>query len=93
MQENKATSAQVNELRLQVEKLGYDNKESLITIDILKEQNSDQRNELDECKKTITELRISQKDSSLEDKERRKQEKMALMMAQFDAVSYSVSNI
>ncbi|KAI0322238.1 kinesin heavy chain [Amylostereum chailletii] len=83
--ENKAISAQVNELRLQAEKLGYDNKEGLITIDILKEQNADQRNELEEYKKTIAELRTSQKDSSSEDKERRKQEKMALMMAQFDA--------
>ena len=28
-------SGQLNELRLQVERLDYDNKESLITIDIL----------------------------------------------------------
>jgi kinesin family protein 5 len=81
-------SSQVNELRLHAEKLGYDNKESLITIDILKEQNVDQRSELEEFKKTVAELRSAQKDPSAEDKEKRKQEKMALMMAQFDAVSY-----
>jgi kinesin family protein 5 len=77
-------SAQLNELRLQVEKLEFDNKESVITVDILKEQNADARNELDELKRTIAELKSSQKDPSAEDKEKKKQEKMALMMAQFD---------
>jgi kinesin family protein 5 len=77
-------SAQLNELRLQVEKLEFDNKESVITVDILKEQNADARNELEELKRTITELKSSQKDPSAEDKEKKKQEKMALMMAQFD---------
>jgi kinesin family protein 5 len=77
-------SVQLNELRLQVEKLEFDNKESVITVDILKEQNADARNELEELKRTITELKSSQKDPSAEDKEKKKQEKMALMMAQFD---------
>jgi kinesin family protein 5 len=77
-------SVQLNELRLHVEKLEFDNKESVITVDILKEQNTDARNELDELKRTITELKSSQKDPSAEDKEKKKQEKMALMMAQFD---------
>ena len=80
-------SGQLNELRLQVERLDYDNKESIITIDILKEQNQDAKAELDELKKTILELKASQKDASAEDREKRKQEKMALMMAKFDAVS------
>lgn len=79
-------SGQLNELRLQVERLDYDNKESVITIDILKEQNQDAKAELDELKKTILELKASQKDASAEDREKRKQEKMALMMAKFDTV-------
>jgi hypothetical protein len=79
-------SVQLNELRLQVEKLEFDNKESVITVDILKEQNADAKNELEELKRTITELKSSQKDPSAEDKEKKKQEKMALMMAQFDMV-------
>lgn len=83
--ENKAMSAQLNELRLQVERLDYDNKEGVITIDILKEQNLDAKSELEELKKIIAELKTSQKDVSLEDKEKRKQEKMAIMMAQFDS--------
>lgn len=80
-------SMQLNELRLQVEKLEFDNKEGVITVDILKEQNADARNELDELKRTIAELRSSQRDPSAEDKEKKKQEKMALMMAQFDMAS------
>ncbi|KZT09431.1 kinesin heavy chain [Laetiporus sulphureus 93-53] len=83
--ENKTMSGQLNELRLQVERLDYDNKESVITIDILKEQNQDAKTELEELKKTILELKAAQKDASAEDKEKRKQEKMALMMAKFDA--------
>ncbi|KAI0273649.1 kinesin heavy chain [Gloeopeniophorella convolvens] len=82
--ENKSMSTQINELRLQVEKLDYDNKEGAITVDILKEQNTDAKNELEELKRTIADLKSSQKDPSAEDKEKRKQEKMALMMAQFD---------
>ncbi len=84
-------SGQLNELRLQVERLDYDNKESIITIDILKEQNQDAKNELEELKKTIGELKSTQKDASAEDKEKRKQEKMAMMMAKFDAVSSILS--
>ncbi|KAH9946031.1 kinesin heavy chain [Epithele typhae] len=83
--ENKSMSGQLNDLRLQVERLTYDNKESLITIDILKEQSQDAKNELEEFKKTIADLKAAQKDASAEDKEKRKQEKMALMMAKFDS--------
>jgi hypothetical protein len=83
-------SGQLNELRLQVERLNYDSKESGITIDILKEQNEDAKSELEELKKTISELRSSQKDPSADDKEKRKQEKMALMMAKFDTVSFLI---
>lgn len=81
-------SSQLNDLKLQVERLDYDNKEGLITIDILKEQNQDGNTELEELKKQIAELKVAQRDaSSAEDKEKRKQEKMAMMMAKFDSVS------
>ncbi|KAJ6502503.1 kinesin heavy chain [Mycena sanguinolenta] len=82
--ENKAMSTQLNELRLQVERLNYDNKEGVITIDILKEQNADALAELEDVRKQIADLRTAQKDASAEDKEKRKQEKMAMMMAKFD---------
>ena len=83
-------STQLNELRLQLERLDYDNKEGAITIDILKEQNQDATRELEELRQAIADLKSNQKDSSLEDKEKKKQEKMALMMAQFDTVSDSL---
>ncbi|KAJ7774848.1 kinesin heavy chain [Mycena metata] len=82
--ENKAMSTQLNELRLQVERLNYDNKEGVITIDILKEQNADALSELEEVRRQIADLKTAQKDASAEDKEKRKQEKMAMMMAKFD---------
>ncbi|PPQ66079.1 hypothetical protein CVT26_010821 [Gymnopilus dilepis] len=82
--ENKSMSSQLNELRLQVERLDYDNKESIITVDILKEQNQDAKAELEELRKQIAELKSAKKDASAEDKEKRKQEKMAMMMAKFD---------
>ena len=82
-------SGQLNELRLQVERLNYDNKEGIITIDILKEQNQDSRNELEELRKSLAELKTTQKDASVEEREKRKQEKMAMMMAKFDTVGFS----
>ena len=85
--ENKSMSAQLNDLRLQVERLDYDNKEGTITIDILKEQNQDATRELEELRQAIADLKSNQKDASSGDKEKKKQEKMALMMAKFDAVS------
>jgi len=80
-------SSQLNELRLQVERLDYDNKEGIITVDILKEQNQDAKAELEELKKQISDLKAAQKDASAGEKEKRKQEKMAMMMAKFDTVS------
>jgi kinesin family member 5 len=79
-------SSQLNELRLQVERLDYDNKEGAITIDILKEQNQDSKSELEELRKQILDLKSTQRDALAEDKEKRKQEKMAMMMAKFDTV-------
>ena len=85
--ENKSMSTQLNDLRLQVERLDYDNKEGQITIDILKEQNQDATRELEELRQSIADLKANQKDAASGDKEKKKQEKMALMMAKFDAVS------
>ena len=63
-------SSQLSELRLQIERLGYDNKESAITIDILKEQNQDANNQLEELRKSILDLKASQKDAQADDKEK-----------------------
>jgi kinesin family member 5 len=79
-------SAKLSELGMQLERLDYESKEGVITIDILREQNQDLNNELEEVKKALTELRASHRDPSYEDKEKKKAEKMAMMMAQFDTV-------
>ena len=92
-QENKSMSTQLNDLRLQIERLDYDNKEGAITIDILKEQNQDATRELEELRQAISDLKSNQKDPSLEDKEKKKQEKMALMMAKFDTVKLFFSTL
>ncbi|KAJ7897459.1 hypothetical protein B0H13DRAFT_2521650 [Mycena leptocephala] len=52
--------------------------EGFITIHILKEQNADA------VRKQIAELKTARKDASAQDKEKRKQKKMAMMMAKFD---------
>ncbi|KAF8628368.1 hypothetical protein AX15_003901 [Amanita polypyramis BW_CC] len=83
--ENKTMSSSLNELRLQVERLTYDSKEGLISIDILKEQNHDLKDELEKLKTALADTEAAKPDASQEDKEKRKQEKMALMMAEFDA--------
>lgn len=89
--ENKAMSSQLNELRLQLERLDYDNKEGVIAMDILKEQNADLTNDIEELRKTLAELRAAQKEAaSADDKEKKKAEKMAIMMARFDTVSVSL---
>lgn len=81
-------SSQLNELRLQLERLDYDNKEGVIATDILKEQNADLTNDIEELRKSLAELRAAQKEAaSADDKEKKKAEKMALMMAKFDTVS------
>jgi kinesin family protein 5 len=82
--ENKTLSSQVNELRLQAERLTHDNKEAAITIDILREQAGDAGGELEELRRQIGELRTTQAGAGADDKEKRKQEKMAVMMAKFD---------
>lgn len=83
-QENKQMSTKLNELRLQVERLDYEAKEGTITIETLREQNNDTTTELEALKKQLADLKLAQRDASADDKEKRKQEKMAMMMAKFD---------
>ncbi|KAG8931433.1 hypothetical protein FRC00_000775 [Tulasnella sp. 408] len=84
--ENTTMSTQLNDLRLQLQRLDYESKEGKITVDILKDQNEELTKELEEVQKSLNELKVSTKDSAAtEDKERKKAEKMALMMAKFDA--------
>lgn len=87
--ENKVMAAELNELKLQVEKLTYENKEAAILGDATREQNNDLSNELEELKKTIVELKAAQKSLNDEGKQRKKAEKMAQLMAGFESTALS----
>nr|KAJ3416656.1 hypothetical protein HK105_001192 [Polyrhizophydium stewartii] len=86
-QENKQLSANLTEMQLQLEKILFENKESLITVDTLKESKVELERELESLKKQILELQAAKLPEPVDDsgeKEKKKQEKMAQMMAEFD---------
>lgn len=84
--DNEHMSSQVNELRMQLERIAFESKEAVITMDGLKEANSELTVELDEVKQQLLDARMSAKESSvaLDEKEKKKAERMAQMMAGFD---------
>ncbi|KAF2277122.1 kinesin-domain-containing protein [Westerdykella ornata] len=84
--ENERMTSELNELRMQVEKLNFESKEALITMDGLKEANSELTAELDEVKHQLLDAKMNARETSalLDEKEKKKAEKMAQMMAGFD---------
>ncbi|KAG0138003.1 P-loop containing nucleoside triphosphate hydrolase protein [Tuber indicum] len=84
--DNEKLSSEVNELKLQLEKVSFESKEAQITMDGLKEANSELTSELDEVKQHLLDVKMSTKETSalLDEKEKKKAEKMAKMMAGFD---------
>ncbi|UZJ54529.1 hypothetical protein CBS101457_003849 [Exobasidium rhododendri] len=91
--ENKDMSSEINEMKLQLERVSYEHKESAITMDIVKEQNIDLTQELEELRKSLQDSgrggagmnRDANQDPNQEEKQRKKAEKMAKMMADFNA--------
>ncbi|SCV69779.1 BQ2448_1173 [Microbotryum intermedium] len=83
--ENKSMASELSDLRLQVERLVYESKEGAITTDSLRDQNAELTAELEELKKTMSELKVTQKSATQEGKDKKKAEKMAAMMAGLDA--------
>ena len=79
-------SAELNELKLQLERLTYESKEAAITAEATKEQNSDLTAELEELRKSLAEVKAAQKSVSNEGKEKKKAEKLAQLMGTFDTV-------
>ncbi|KAF0427432.1 kinesin heavy chain [Gigaspora margarita] len=79
--ENKQMASELNELKVQLEKVTYDHKEDAIIMDSLREQNSDLTTEIEELKKAISGLKLAQREG---DKEQKKQEKMAQILAELD---------
>ncbi|OCK82299.1 kinesin-domain-containing protein [Lepidopterella palustris CBS 459.81] len=84
--DNERLTGEINELKMQVEKINFETKEALITIDGLKEANSELTAELDEVKQNLLDAKMSAKETSalLDEKEKKKAERMAQMMAGFD---------
>lgn len=84
--DNEKLTSEVNEFKMQIERLSFESKEAQITMDGLKEANAELTAELDEVKQQLLDVKMSAKETSavLDEKEKKKAEKMAKMMAGFD---------
>lgn len=84
--DNDKLNAEVNELRMQLEKVAYEGKEQTITMDTLKDANTELTTELDELKQQLLDVRMRAKETTaaLDEKDKKKAERMAKMMAGFD---------
>ncbi|KAF7510163.1 hypothetical protein GJ744_007062 [Endocarpon pusillum] len=76
----------LNKARIDLEKVSFQSKEDHITMDGLKVVNSELEAELQSVKQQLLNVRMSAKETSavFDEKDRRKQERMARMMAGFD---------
>ncbi|KAH8911419.1 kinesin-domain-containing protein [Coniochaeta sp. PMI_546] len=92
--ENERLTTEVNEFKMQLERLVFESKEGQITMDGLKEANAELTAELDELKQQMLDMKMSAKETSavLDEKEKKKAEKMAKMMAGFDLTGDVFSN-
>ena len=70
--ENEKLHAEVNEVKMQLERLHFEGKEAQITMDALKEQNAELTTELDEVKQQLLDVKMSAKETSavLDEKEK-----------------------
>lgn len=84
--ENESLSDKFNKTQLELQKLSYQSKEDSITMDSFKEANAELENELHSVKQQLLDLKMSAKETTaaLDEKDRKKQQKMAKMLAGFD---------
>jgi kinesin family protein 5 len=84
--DNERVNLELNELKMQVEKLNFEHKEAFITMDGLKDANSELTTELDEVKQQLLDARMNanETNAALDEKKKKKAEAMAQMMAGFD---------
>ena len=84
--ENEKLTAETNEFKMQLERLTFESKEAQITMDALKEANSELTTELDDVKQQLLDIKMNAKETgaAFDEKEKKKAEKMAKMMAGFD---------
>ncbi|CAG8799265.1 16677_t:CDS:2, partial [Dentiscutata erythropus] len=79
--ENNQMAIELNELKVQLEKVTYDHKEDAIIMDSLREQNSDLATEIEELKKAIFGLKLSR------DKEQKNLAQIFVELDPSDAIS------
>lgn len=91
--ESEHLSSEVNELKLQLERVAFESREANISMDGLKEANSELTAELDEVKQLLLDAQISAKEATamLDEKQKKKAERMAEMIAGFDIEAESAS--
>ncbi|KAF3051745.1 Kinesin heavy chain [Didymella keratinophila] len=79
-------TTELNDMRMTVERIQFEGKEAQITMDGLKEANSELTMELDEVKQQLLDAKMNAKESSaaIDEKKKKKAEAMAQMMAGFD---------
>lgn len=84
--DNEKLNGELNEVRMQLERVSYEGKEAQITMDALKEMNSELTSELDDVKQQLLDVKMAAKetDPGADEKEKRKAGRMAKMMAEFD---------
>lgn len=84
--DNERMTTELNELKMQIEKINFESKEAMITMDGLKEANAELTTELDDVKQQLLDARMNAKETSaaLDEKKKKKAEAMAQMMAGFD---------
>ncbi|KAL1306126.1 hypothetical protein AAFC00_004240 [Neodothiora populina] len=84
--DNERLSGEVENLKMQVERVTFETKEDSIMMDSLKEANADLSTELEDLRKELLEAKMSAKETSavMDEKEKLKKERMAEMMAGFD---------
>ncbi|OBT50645.1 kinesin heavy chain, partial [Pseudogymnoascus sp. 24MN13] len=84
--DNEKLTGEVNDFRMQLERLNFENKEAQITMDSFKEANLELTTELDEVKQQLLDVKISARETSavIDEKEKKKAEKMATMTAGLD---------
>lgn len=84
--ESDRLQGEANDFRMQIEKIQFETKETIITMDGLKEANAELTIELDNLKHQLLDAKISASEPTavLEEKEKKKAERMAQMMSGFD---------
>ena len=83
--ESEAMTEKLNKAEMEMQKISFQSREDAITMDSLKEANHELEAELDSVKQQLLDVKMSAKETSaaLDEKDRKKQERMAKMMGGF----------